>query len=747
MSLLVENKSQLDFLWDSLVDREYGGVLTSVDANGADFICDDKRLEDQALALLAFAGTSRYPERAHSIAQSLLNLRDPQYPGYLELTDRYWRPHAAGFVKTLSHQLFTTLALLEYGIRFNREQEVQEAYLLLDDILQAARTHKFARLIDRDWGTVLDDHRDLKTVAAASLVLERAGRFNKSRNYSEDWDFVTEHLTRFVDEEHGGVHDLLTSEGRPNLIAGKRLDSMALAAYALARLGKSLNSSAFLDKAEQILEFIHAHMLHPMFGGYWDRSATDGKVQVDGIQGYYGNVSPFPVLKVSDHAILLLAAHEIGVQAKKDTVLEVARVATAVIRNYTDQRLGGTFLGQGNWFSTPVDPTVPLGRHFWVPPFTPGSFHAGNFAYLPLQQKQALTQAWTGFALEASTDTVLKVGSNGDVSGPVSASEALRIEEEYLEDKLTSSIKSLEDPLIDIPHYIQWLEQTKSGGGYGLTPYRSPLGYRSDRSSQVFSTLHVLADFHVLKKEVEDKSILVDTIRLCQNPDGGFGEQPGHPSEAFTTYCGVLSLHILGEAPTNPDACINYLRSCQNQDGGFGNAPGYRSDVWHTNLSVAALQALGSSPADPAACVGFIVSCSDDQGAYSIHPGAPVDTFSAYRAISSLYLLGYHPPQQEKTANWLKAQQTTEGGFVYSTGRSLSFVGSYHAIAALYLLGELPANVTACKKWMADHQNPDGGFGRQLGGISDTTDEGFICLHSTYMLDNALSRYWVAIVS
>lgn len=746
MSISVLNKSHLDFLWDSLIDKEYGGVLTSVDANGVDFICDDKQLEDQAMALLAFTSSAHHTDHAQKIAQNLSLLRDPQHQGYLELTDRYWRPHAAGFVKTLSHQLFATLALLEYGVRYDREQEAQEGSLLLDKILHTARKHKFARMVERDWSMVLDDRRDLKMAAVAALALERAERFNKDRDYSEERELVTNYLESFLDVEHGGAHDLLSSEGNPIHIAGKRLDSMALAAYAFACLARSQRLPDLLQKAELLIDFIHSHLPHPMYGGYWDRSRTDGIVQVDGIQGYYGHTSPFPVLKVSDHAILLLAVHEIGLQGKEDTLREVARTAAAVISNYTDQRLGGVFLGQGNWFSTPVDPTVPLGRHFWVPPFTPGSFHAGNFAYVPLHQKQSFTQAWAGLVLETAADTVSEAISYR-TSVPAGASETLPLVEEWLEMNLVSSIHSLEDPKIDIPHYIHWLKLTRSGGGYGLTPYRSPLGFRSDRSSQVFSTLHVLADFHVLKEEIDEKSILADTIRLCQNPDGGFGEQPGHPSEAFTTYCGVLSLHILGESPSSPDACVAYLHSCQNQDGGFGNAPGYRSDVWHTNLSIAALQALDSAPTDIAACVRFIVSCSNEEGAYSIHPGAPVETFSAYRAISSLYLLGYRPPYAEKTAEWLKACQTLEGGFVYRPGRAPSFVGSYHAIAALYLLGELPTNAPACKEWMAAHQNPDGGFGRQLGGVSDTTDEGFICLHTAYMLDNAISRYWVAMVS
>ncbi|RUT29632.1 hypothetical protein EJP77_14765 [Paenibacillus zeisoli] len=742
MTITKQVESQLDYLWNALVDQAHGGVVTSLDANGIDIICDDKQLEDQALSVWALSRSADHADKAAVLAQSLLQLKDPENAGYIELTDRYWRPHAPGYVKTASRQVLAALALLEAGSVAKDSSLVQEGLLLVDHISAALHTHNFASILNRDWSSQLDDRRDLKTAALSVLALDLAEQLQPHADFRAKRDSALDHLVLFIDKKEGGAHDKLSAEGTPILLGGKRLESQALAALSLARLSRTLNRSDLLAEAEQLIAFIARHLVHPMYGGYWDRSRTDGTVEVDGIQGYFGSASPFPVLKVSDHAILLLALHEIGWQQKPE-LQEVARTAFNVIHNYTDHRAGGVFHGQGNWFSTPVDPTVPLGRHFWVPPHTPGSFHAGNFAYVPLQQKQAYTQAWAGLALTAAR--VSEFREAAAYNEPVSVKVDLL--EHKLDEELTSSLHALSAPYIDIPQYVKWLKLTRSGGGYGLTPYRSPLGFRSDRSSQVFSTLHVLADFHVLKEEVPEPALLAANIRVCQNPDGGFGEQPGHPSEAFTTYCGVLSLHILGEAPSHPAACITYLQSCQNPDGGFGNAPGYRSDIWHTNLSVAALKALDAEPHDKEACARFIVSCADEQGAYGIHPGAPSETFSAYRAISSLYILGYEPPHVELTVNWLQSCQMPDGGFVYRPGRARSFVGSYHAIAALYLLGEHPANIEACKKWMSAHQNPDGGFGRQLGGVSDTTDEGFICLHTAYMLENLLSRTWVAMVS
>ena len=78
---------------------------------------------------------------------------------------------------------------------------------------------------------------------------------------------------------------------------------------------------------------------------------------------------------------------------------------------------------------------------------------------------------------------------------------------------------------IDIEKYKLWLEKTKSGFVYGLTPYQSPLGFKSDRSPQNFSAMHVISDKSVLYEEIPDKDNIFLTMKAAQNKDGGFGEQ------------------------------------------------------------------------------------------------------------------------------------------------------------------------------------------------------------------------------
>ncbi|MFT8838391.1 prenyltransferase/squalene oxidase repeat-containing protein [Liquorilactobacillus satsumensis] len=109
--------------------------------------------------------------------------------------------------------------------------------------------------------------------------------------------------------------------------------------------------------------------------------------------------------------------------------------------------------------------------------------------------------------------------------------------------------------------------------------------------------------------------------------------------------------------------------------------------------------------------------------------------------------MGVDIAERKKTITWLKNRQDENGGFHYGDNKPVSFVGSYHAIAALYILGSLPQNVEQCKKWLSDHQTSDGGFGNSLKSPSLTTDEGFVVLQASYMLEKKLNPYWAEIIT
>lgn len=747
MTQSVANHSIERFLTDNLRDSEYNGFFTALDGD-KEIICDDKQLEDQALSILSLCQSSER-EHLHDEIKELVSvfgyMKDKEYIGFIELTDRFWQPHGPGWVRTPAVQVLTAWALLEAADVLKDENLLKDGYKLLETCSIFYIKNGFPRRLSRDWEEIIDYRRDLKTVAYTMLALEKAYSISNNSLYQGLLEEMVVELNNFVDFEYGGAYTMLSGDGKPWKSAGKQTESMSLAIYAITKVQYLINDKSLLSFAEDMLIFILKYMKHPSLGGYWNKANIDGMVKVEAVQAYYNNdFSPFPIKLISDQALLLLAISQLNLHIEQKYQAVIKDLAQEIYK-FVDRNNGGIFLGQGNFFSTPLDPTAPLIRHIMVPQHTPGAFHAGNTAYVPLHQKQAKTQSLVLLAMSlAKKNDVDVFGLTEDLKY-----QTVQLEKTPIKHELTTIAEPIKELKLNIPKYLEWSRSTKAGPAYGLTAYRSPLGFRSDTSNQNFSAMHVLSDLAVLDMEIEGAELLADSIFSSQNPDGGFGEQPNHPSEVFTTYCVIISAFIVKQPLPNKEKCIAYLKSCQNSDGGFGNAPGFPSDVWHTNLGVLALHVLGVEPDDMDACIAYVCACQKEDGSYAVQPGSISDTFSTFRAVGTLVALGKQPPNSNKTIKWLQDCQTDQGGFLYKPGYSdtMSFVGSYCAIAALYMLGELPPDVEKCKEWIANHQGPDGGFSRVEGTPSDTTDEGFISIQASYMLERSLNPYWVAIIT
>lgn len=747
MTQTMINHSLKRFLTDSLRDSEYNGFFTALDGE-KEIICDDKQLEDQALSIIALC-QSLDKENLQNEISKLVNvfeyMKDKEHIGFIELTDRFWQPHGPGWVRTPAIQGLAAWALLESADILNDKSLLDEGYKVLDSCGIYYIKNGFPRRLSRDWKEIIDYRRDLKTVSYTILALEKAYSLSKNMQYFNLLIETINELRNFIDSEYGGAYTMLSGDGKPWKSAGKQTESMSLAIYAITKVQYLINDNSLISFAESMLEFILKYMKHPSLGGYWNKANIDGMVKVEAVQAYYNNdFSPFPVKLISDHGLLLLAISQLRLHTEKNYQTVIKDLAQE-IHKFVDRNNGGVFLGQGNFFSTPLDPTAPLIRHIMVPQHTPGAFHAGNTAYVPLHQKQAKTQALILFSLSLAKKSHVDVFELAEEV----RYQPIQLEKTPIKHDLTTIAKPVKELKLNIPKYLEWSRSTKAGPAYGLTAYRSPLGFRSDTSNQNFSAMHVLSDLAVLDIEIDQIKLLTDSIFSSQNPDGGFGEQPSHPSEVFTTYCVIISAFITKQPIPNKEKCIAYLKSCQNSDGGFGNAPGFPSDVWHTNLGVLALHVLGAEPNNVDDCIAYVCACQKENGSYAVQPGSISDTFSTFRAVGTLVALGKQPPNSDKTIEWLQNCQTKHGGFLYKPEHSdtMSFVGSYCAIAALYMLGELPPDVEKCKEWIANHQGPDGGFSRVEGTPSDTTDEGFISIQASYMLERALNPYWVAIIT
>jgi hypothetical protein len=726
------------FVLEHVLDAQ-GRVPAVLGRDATDVITPDRALRDAALALLVLPGPDDQDLTARLLS-ALREFADGEHPGYRELLDVTGVPHPVGDVRTPSVQALAAWALHRAGALLGDTGPADEARAMLRQVGAAVIRHAWPARLDRSLSTVLDGASPLEEAAVLVLAVDAVD--DGSPEWSAFLSEAAQHLERYV---HGdGVWACLTPRGEPDTVYGHRTRASALAALAWCRLHeRGLRGAA--DRARAALLHVEAHHPHVGAHGYWDRSDADSVVRVDPIAALHGRPdSPFPAKLVGDHALLALAACRTagldGGNGADGRLKTMAEEAAAEVERYTDPEAGGVFQGQGSWFSTPVDPTVPLARHVMVPPRTTGSFAVGNTTYVPFHAKHAQTQL---LALAALGDQLPAAASAPELTE--------RPEPEPFDNDLTHVVSApLSEGLVDIPGYLRWLKSTASGLGYGLTPYRAPLGLRSDRTAQTFSVLHVVSDLMALGEPVPNVPGVLTGVFATQNADGGFGEQPGLPSEAFTTYCAVLTAVVLGGAD-HPDfdreRCVEFVRACQHPEGGFGNAPGYPCDAWHSHLAALTLVALDAQPDRPDDLIAYLLSCQNPDGGYGNQPGSPSDTFATFRVVDTLAALGLRPPRADRTVAWLQSLQTEAGGFRYRENGAESFVGSYHAIAALYVLGALPADTAACARWIAVRQSADGGFSRTPGGASETTDEGFIAIQALHMLEGKLNRSWAVMMT
>lgn len=729
----------LAFVKSNFLQSDYG-IPAVLSRTREETITDNFLLKDISLSIITLYELNEFDLALDLYKKKFLNFKI-KTGGYYDQLDISGVPNALSTIKYVANQALAILAEYICNVKINKIAEQYKYIEAVEKLIKISFENDWPNAFNEDYSRIIDNEKRLETISILIISYEGISLNIKDKIQGNEFKrLLVAQLNKFI--THVGAIAALYGNSSLNLSLGYRLHASSLAALAcIYHYNSGINSS--LVKAQKILHHIANFHYHKGNHGYWDRVNYEGKVEIDPISYSLGKLdSPFPIKSLHDQALFAIASKEY-LKLDNDPVIREALERTILeIKHYTDLQIGGIFQGQGSWFSTPFDPTVPLARHVMVKNNAKGSFSVGNTCYVPLHEKHADTQFLSLLALNGITGTTVesKVPKNEKSYQYLKSSDKNR-------NLFPSSYAKLSDGLIDVAKYTLWLGKTRTGFGFGLTPYRSPLGLRSDKSPQLFSALHVISDLTVLDQNIINEDQIILGITTSQNSDGGFSEQSGLLSEVFTTYCAVLTCSILNKTKFNIDICKNFVQSCQHKEGGFGNAPGYPCDIWHTNLATLTLVALNCDVKDEGALLRYIYKCQNADGGYSNQPGLESDVFATFRAVSTLLALGYVPTHTENTIDWLQGLQNTSGGFKYKKDGAESFVGSYHAIAALYILKTYPVKREECIHYISLRQNSDGGFGRRPETPSETTDEGFIAIQALYMLEGKLNPYWATIIT
>jgi protein farnesyltransferase subunit beta len=199
-------------------------------------------------------------------------------------------------------------------------------------------------------------------------------------------------------------------------------------------------------------------------------------------------------------------------------------------------------------------------------------------------------------------------------------------------------------------------------------------------------------------------------------------------SQPWVIYWIVHSLCLL-DAPIPQrlsSRIVNYLKKCQSPEGGFGGGPHQVPHLAPTYAAVLALCSLGTEEAyqaiDRPSLQTFLKSRHMPDGSFTMHRDGEVDIRGVYCAATAAILTNiYTPDMFTNSPEWLARCQTYEGGFAGEPGLEAHGGYSFCGYAALILLGkEHLIDTDRLLKWTVNRQmRLEGGFQGRTNKLVD----------------------------
>ncbi|XP_066940758.1 protein farnesyltransferase subunit beta [Macrobrachium rosenbergii] len=199
-------------------------------------------------------------------------------------------------------------------------------------------------------------------------------------------------------------------------------------------------------------------------------------------------------------------------------------------------------------------------------------------------------------------------------------------------------------------------------------------------------------------------------------------------SRPWFVYWALHALELLDVRLEEEEAAkvIDFLRHCQNPTGGFGGGPGQYSHLAPTYAAVNALVIIGTKEAYDAInrekLQEYLWSMRTPEGAFRMHEGGEIDIRGVYCAVSVARLTNICTSQLfENTPHWIMRCQSYEGGFSGSPGMEAHGGYTFCGLAALTLLNSHHlCHTPALLRWAANRQMPfEGGFQGRTNKLVD----------------------------
>ena len=207
------------------------------------------------------------------------------------------------------------------------------------------------------------------------------------------------------------------------------------------------------------------------------------------------------------------------------------------------------------------------------------------------------------------------------------------------------------------------------------------------------------------------------------------------PTQSWIIYWITHSLALLEQQASIDDVAtdvIEFLKECSHPEGGYGGGPGQIAHVATTFASVNALITINSDEAlesiDRLGLVKFLHRMKQDDGSFRMHDQGEIDSRAIYCALSILRCLNIKDEILLKNvAEWVLSCQTYEGGFGSVPGSEAHGGYTFCCVASLCLLNQLhKADLESLLRWLT---------------LKQMSEEGGFCGRSNKLVDSCYS-YW-----
>lgn len=196
-------------------------------------------------------------------------------------------------------------------------------------------------------------------------------------------------------------------------------------------------------------------------------------------------------------------------------------------------------------------------------------------------------------------------------------------------------------------------------------------------------------------------------------------------NRSWLCYWILNSIALLGQSldADHQQSIIDFLRRCQDPNGGYGGGPGQMPHLATTYAAVNSLVTIGGQTAldsvNREKMLQFLLRMKDPSGGFRMHDAGEMDARGCYTAVAVASMLKIIVPSLvHNVANYIVSCQTYEGGIAAEPGAEAHGGYTFCGLATLVLINEAHRlDLPSLLDWVVFRQ------GRVEGGFQGRTNK------------------------